>query len=188
MQEPEFEAAVADDAWAFLRANSTGSLRFGQHLRDVRYVMAADGRLILSVMVAMLEPAGLSLFVPGYEEGAMELSVTLEEFEERGAGGAMADRWRVYHGEAPDVQWAIAEIDAARFHDRFVDGEAMVRSNPLVDSEASVCREVNASRTDDLRAACAAVGVDVPNPVLVGIDPLGWDIRATFGIIRIPPL
>ncbi len=188
MQDPEFEAAVADDAWAFLRSNSTGSLQFGQHLRDVRYVIAADGRLILSVMVAMLEPAGLSLFVPGYEDGAMELSVTLGAFEEQGDGGAMADRWRVYHGEPPDVRWAAAEIDAARYHDSFVDGEALVRPNPLVDNEASVCREVNGSRTDDLRDACAALGVDVPNPILVGIDPLGWDIRAAFGIIRIPPL
>src|SRR6185295_5660481 len=102
--------AVIDQAYAFLRGHTTGDLRFDEHLRPLKYVIAPDGRLIAPAMVAMIESVDTVLFVPDCAEGSMELQVTLEPFEDRGAAGADADRWRIYHGEPEDVRWASMHI------------------------------------------------------------------------------
>lgn len=182
----EVDSRVGDDAWAFLRANTTAGIQFGEHLQDACYVLSHGGELILPVMTAMLQAVDVVLHVPAFEEGAMQLHCTLIAFEEGGRGD-LADRWRVYHGEPPDTNWAIAEINAARFHEFFVDGEVLRRENPCSEHEAVTCMEINSQRRDALAEACRDhARVDVREPILVGIDDLGWDVRATFGILRLP--
>ena len=124
------EQQIAERAWAFLRSNTTASLTFGENNIDVSYVIIPDGRLVISAMVAMLQPCNTVMYIPEYAEGCMEMQVSLEQFLESGNEGAFADRWQVYHGEPPDTQWAFVDIDAARFHEMFVDGEALHRVEP----------------------------------------------------------
>ena len=50
-------------------------------------------------MVAMLQAPETVLFVPDAAEDALELLVTLYEFQDRGPDGALTDRWRVHHGD-----------------------------------------------------------------------------------------
>ena len=93
----------------------------------------------------------------------------------------------MYHGDPPDVQWARVEIDAARFHEMFIDGEDLQRENLLKEEESSLCKQLNSAR-DSLSRACRRVaGVEVESPVLVGVDSLGLDVRARFGIVRVEP-
>src|SRR5688572_18821962 len=106
--------STIDQAWAFIRGHTRGELRFDEHVVPKKYVIAPDGRLAAPVMVAMLLSADTVLFVPEFAEGAMELQVTMLQFEERGADAAIADRWRIYHGEPDDVRWAYLNLDAAR--------------------------------------------------------------------------
>jgi hypothetical protein len=177
---------LVDRAHAFLRANTRGELRFDEHLRPVKYIIGADGRLALPVMVAMLETVDTVLFIPAAQDGAMEAQLTLEKFEERGEDGASADRWRIYHGQPDDVRWAYATIDAVRFQGHVIDGQALTRSNSLAADEASLCRRINSNKQDVLRVLCHAIAnVEVAEPVLVGIDPLGFDIRGRFDVHRI---
>jgi hypothetical protein len=178
---------IVDDAHAYLRGHSTADIRFDEHFRPIRYVIGPDGRLVAPVMVAMLQSMDTVLFIPEVEEDAMEVQVTLEPFEEHGPEGRLADRWRIHHGEPPDVNWAHLHIDAARFQSMVLDGDALMRSNPLADDEARICRHMNADHTDDLRNLCRHVaGIGVENPVMVAIDPLGIDVRGRFDVIRIP--
>jgi hypothetical protein len=179
------EQQVLDAAWKFLRCNSTGTLRFGDNLHDVSYVFVNDGSMIIPAMVAMLQPQDLVMYVPEYAEDCIEMHVTLEQFSENGAGGVYADRWQMYHGEPPDVQWAKVAIDAARFHDMFVDGEGLQRENKIAGDEPSLCKELNRDISEVAKACKRIARVEVEVPVVVGVDPLGVDVRARFGIVRL---
>jgi len=181
------ENKAQDDAWAFLRSNSTATLKFGEHTKDVSYVICPDGLLVIPAMVAMLQPSDTLLFVPEYMEDCMEIHVSLSQFTAEGKNGARADRWQVYHGEPPDVQWAMLDIDAARFHEMFIDGDGLCRENPLASEEPAICKELNTNKQDKLRVLCKTkTNVDVTNPTVVGVDALGIDVRAPFGIVRVP--
>ena len=60
------EQEVARVAWAFLRSNSTCTLRFGENMQDMSYVIAPSGELVISAMVAMLQPCDTIMYVPDY--------------------------------------------------------------------------------------------------------------------------
>lgn len=178
---------ILDRALAFLRGHSTADLRFEEHMRPLKYVVAPDGRLVAPVMVAMLQAVDTVLHVPEYAENAMELMVTLEPLDERGADGSATDRWRIYHGEPQDVRWAYMNIDAAKFHSMVIDGAALTVVNPLAADAAKICKRMNAGHVDDLRRMCAHFSnFTLEKPVMVGIDPLGLDVRAAFDVVRVP--
>jgi hypothetical protein len=180
------EQQAEQGAWAFLRSNSTTSISFGDNNIDVSYVIIPDGRLVISAMVAMLQPCDIVMFVPEYADGCMEMHISLEQFFDTGENGVFADRWQIYHGEPPDTQWAFVDIDAARFHDLFVDGEALRQENKLATVERVICKTLNENQ-DVIRQVCTSnTNVEVTDPFVVGVDQLGVDIRAPFGIIRIP--
>ena len=184
--EPFEEAKLIDAAWAFLRGNTTATIKFGEHTNDVSYVVCPNGKLVIPVMIAMLQPCDTIMYVPEYAEDCMEMHVSLRQFIDSGEDGLLSDRWNVYHGDSPDVQWALVDIDAARFHEMFIDGEGLCRQNPLADAEHSLCKQINENK-EVLRTVChAKTNVDVTDPVVVGVDPLGLDIRAPFGIVRVP--
>lgn len=116
----------------------------------------------------------------------MELMVSLEPLEESGPHGHLTDRWRIYHGDPPDVRWAFLSIDAARYEGLIIDGVGLMRANPLAGIEAAICREVNGQRRDLLRAATLRQReIDLENPCLVGVDPGGFDVRGSFGVHRL---
>jgi hypothetical protein len=185
---------VIADACRHLRANLVGILRFDDEALPIRFVVAPDGRLVVSAMVAMLRSGDVSLAIPDEGEESLELMLSLEEFSESGPLAGLADRWRIHHGEPPDVRWAVGGIDAGRFRGYFIDGEAFELSNPLAAEEAAICSEANASLRPQLRAAALAEarrrnrppaewGLDAPT--LVGADPGGFDLRGAYGILRI---
>jgi hypothetical protein len=180
------EKQAANNAWAFLRSNSTASLSFGENNFETSYIIIPDGRLVISAMVAMLQPCDMVMYVPEYADGCMEMHVSLEQFKEDAENGGFADRWQVYHGEPPDTQWAFVDIDAARFHEMFIDGESLLRENALSAFEHTLCKTLN-EHQDVVRKVCTSkTNVEVTNPFVVGVDPLGIDIRAPFGIVRVP--
>lgn len=180
-KDPAVESAID-----FLRGHTRADLRFDGHIESIKYVFAPDGLLVAPVMVAMLSAADTVLFVPDDRQGAMEAMVTLEAFDESGQHGALADRWRIYHGDPPDVRWARMTVDAVRFSGLFIDGEAFHESNPLASGEAALCREVNQRHGASLRRICEERGgMRVEKPVMVGVDSRGLDVRAAFDVLRV---
>jgi hypothetical protein len=66
-----------------------------------------------------------------------------------------------------------------------IDGDALQKPNPLAKDEARICRELN-QKTDMLKTLCERHGtMRVEQPVMVGIDPLGIDLRARFDVVRV---
>lgn len=156
-------------------------------MHDVAYVINRHGVLVIPVMVAMLQPCDIVMFIPEYCDDCMEMHISVQEFKEEGENASLADRWQVYHGLSPDVQWATVEIDAARFHEAFIDGEQLQRENPMFAFEPELCKDLNENHVEHLIEICKKhTNVAVQDPVVVGVDPLGFDIRASFGIIRVP--
>ena len=59
--------------------------------------------------------------------------------------------------------------------------------NTFVDDEPMLCRSINQLGPDAIRALCKArLDLDVEDPVIVAVDPLGVDVRARFDILRLP--
>jgi len=182
MSDPHAERVIAE-----LRGNTTAEMRFEEHLRPIRYVITREGRLAMPAMLAMLKCFDTVLFVPQCYELATEVQVTLEQFEEKGEAGAIADRWRIYHGEPDDLYWATASVDCVRCDAVVVDGEAIDLSNPLAEHEARICKHMNEDHQDDLRLLCKHFGgTEIEQPRMVGVDPRGIDIRARFDVYRVP--
>jgi hypothetical protein len=184
---PTDPAALA--AYATLRAHTHGDLRFDEHVRPIEYVIdPRSGRLVAPLMVAMIRAGDTVLFVPAMRDGAMEVQVTIEPFDEHGPDGACADRWRIHHGDPPDVRWGMLAIDAARHDGHVIDGEALQRPNAIAGVEARLCRWLNTERRAALPALCRRfAGTEVADDALVvAVDPLGLDVRARFDVVRVP--
>ncbi len=151
----------------------------------MRVVILPDGRLAASVMVAMIRAFDTVLLLPDDVPEGLHMEVTLEEFDEHGPHGAAADRWRVYHGDPPDVRWALMTIEAARFESHFVDGSALIRNSTLARDEARLIKTMNADLAV-LRALCQShLPISLEDPRVVGVDPDGLDIRGAFEIHRL---
>ena len=180
------EAEIILGARAFLRANLAGAIGFDGEVRPIKLVVAPDGALVAPVMVAMLRAFDVVVFLPEEGDEAMQLQVTLEEIQDKGEHAALCDRWRIYHGEPEDVRWARISIDAAKFDGRMFDGLALMQPNALAEAEPRICRKVNAEMRELLRKACLAVAeVEIEDPRLVGVDPLGFDVRGRFEVVRL---
>jgi len=182
--------SVVERAHRHLRRTLVGHFRFEGLDEPMKVVVAPDGHLVAPVMVAMLQAFDTVLFLPDDNEDSLQLQVSLEELKEHGPAGHLCDRWQAYHGAPPDVRWALLSIDAAKFEGLFVDGSALVRANPLAGEEARLCREFNGAASGDgaalLQQACnAALPERLENPVLVGVDEWGFDVRGTFRVHRI---
>jgi hypothetical protein len=181
------EQQAAEQAYAHLRGHTRGDLRYEEQFGPVRYVIGPEGRLAAPVAYQMLEAVDTVLFVPGFAEGAMEVQVTPSALDPDGPEGAVADRWRIYHGEPQEARWAWLDPDAARYGKWVIDGEALRRSNPLAADEARLCRQMNQGSRDDLRGVCRHFSLaDVEEPLVVGVDPLGFDVRRRFDVARVP--
>ncbi|MFM7052913.1 MAG: DUF2470 domain-containing protein [Planctomycetota bacterium] len=185
--EPSAEEAFIRDAQQFLRSHLAGTIRFDDEHVAIKVVVAPDGTLVAPVMVAMIRALDVALFLPDEDAESMHLQLTLEEIRDSGDDAALCDRWRIYHGEPEDVRWARLSIDCARFGGNMLDGLALMQPNPLAKDEARLCREANGAKRDALRKAAArAAGMDIEDPRLVGVDPLGFDVRGRFEVHRIP--
>jgi len=180
---PDPKAPTLDEALRSLRAHRAGELLFDEHVRPLKFVAEpSTGRLFAPVMVAMLHASQHVLCLPRDEDDAMRVLVTPEETP---GDTALADRWRIFHGEPDDVRWAILWTDFAKWRNMVCDGDAMLTPNALVEAEPSLCKAANADK-QALRALCErAAGVDVEAPVCVGVDPFGLHIRGRFQVHRI---
>ena len=180
----------AIEGLSFLRAHTAGILRFDGDFIPIKTVITPDGRLVAPVMIAMLRSVDCAFFLPEEpaheDDPVLQLQVELEQFQEDGPDGAHADRWRIYHGDPPDVNWAFLSIDAAKMSGIFISGEALHIPNALAADEAALCRDINGTHAEALRAAAIReTGVDIETPRLVGVDPLGFDVRGRFDVKRI---
>ena len=177
---------IADEAYLWLRSHLEGHLCFDGERRPVKIVLGPDGRIVAPVMVAVLASGDVVLELPDGEPDSMQLSVTPERFIERGEDAALCDRWRIYHGDAPDVNWARLAIDACRHAGYYVDAEAVVVPNALASIEPAACKAINADPARLLKAIPGSSRTMAKDVRVVGIDPDGMDVRRAFDVVRVP--
>ena len=170
----------------WLHGHLSGLIRFDENVLPIQVVIDKEGRLVAPVMVAMLTAGETVLYLPDEDDSSLHVMVTLEQFEETGPDGHLADRWRIYHGEPDDVRWAIMHIEAARLDGVFYDGDGLLVPNLLGGVEASICRWANENLVDGIRTACLREReIEIKEPRLVGVDQLGFDVRGRFEVVRL---
>jgi hypothetical protein len=180
------EATLLLEASRTLRLWTQGDLRHDELTTPIRFAPASDGRLIASVTPNMLQAADCALALPDEHAPAMELAITLEEFEALGGAEANSDRWRIYHGEPPHSRWAMIEFDVIRFQNTILDGPSLKKPNPLASMEPRLCGLLNREHRDEVRSVMQhELNLEPDDPRVVGIDPLGLDIRNRFSVVRI---
>ena len=180
-------AALIEEACTLLQGWYRGDLRFDDNIVPCRFVRTDEGRLVAPVMVAALHTADTVLMIPDEHAPVLELLLSLAPFEESGPDGRWADRWRIYHGEEEDINWAFLDIDMGRMSGIVMDGDSLLRANPLAEEEPGLCRAINELGPDALQRICRnRLEQDVEAPLGVGVDPDGLDIRAAFDVLRVP--
>ena len=105
--EPFDEQQISDVAWAFLRSNTTATLKFGEHSQNVSYVICPMGELVIPAMVAMLQPCDTIMFVPEYCENCMEMHVSLRQFNEEGEDDVICQPYEVLNWHLSFLDWTI---------------------------------------------------------------------------------
>ncbi len=168
-----------------LHEHSTATIRFGSDVTEsIRYTFDESGHLIAALSRELVSACDALLFIPDQSDTTLEVMVTPEEID---ADSAAADRWKIYHRDSDGRAFARLYIEAAKYGEHIIDGESVTAPNPLATDEPRLCKMMNQEHRDDLRPLCAASAkVDVGDPVMVGVDAFGFDIRARFGIVRVP--
>ena len=167
-----------------LRRHHAGVLAFGERVSPVRFILdGRDGRLVMPIEPIAAEALEHVLFAPDQAEPELEILLTprpLEsEFDEA------LDRWAAYHGRTTERRWVRCDLETLRAGGWVYDGEAVMAANQLRGDEATLVKLLN-KEEKTLAAACRAhAGVDVAEPLAVGVDPDGVDVRARFGIVRL---
>ncbi len=187
MAEPS-EDPNADDvellrARQFLRGHTTGVICFAEHIRPVFYVLDASGHPVCPVSAAMMLAGDTVLRVPDESSEAMSILVTLEDIPLNSAEG---DRWRIYHSAPEETYFARLYLEAAKYRGFVIDGDALAQPNLLDDLEPAVCKALNNLSRDRLIALAKRVArAEMTNPLVVGVDHLGIDMRGAFGVTRL---
>ncbi|MBX3359126.1 MAG: hypothetical protein KF745_11955 [Phycisphaeraceae bacterium] len=177
----------ADDAIREIRRHHEGVLIFDGHAAPVRYVVCGrSGALILACEPVALHATDHILSIPDESDGALAVMLQLDPIDPRsGPAAESCDRWLIYHGHTTLKGWAAGRILGAKSRTDVFDGEDLTRPSPLHAHERDLLRGINADPSS-LRTACRrAAGIDVPDPVAVGVDPMGIDVRARFGVVRL---
>ncbi|MSR33875.1 MAG: hypothetical protein EXS12_03620 [Phycisphaerales bacterium] len=180
MQEVSIDAAIE-----FLHGHLCGFLKFDGERVGLKFIVASDGTLVMPVMEAMLLAMETVLELPNDDDDSMHLIVTLSRQSETGTFAQWCDRWRAYHGEPEDVRWATVAIDSGRLAGWFLDDQAMMKTNALAAEESALLKQFNAKPRVLLKSLCVTNKVDCDDPIAVGVDAGGIDIRRKHDVARL---
>jgi hypothetical protein len=141
------------------------------------------GELVLGAEQPILDAAELTIGLP---DDTFDADATLLVRHRPAGEDAWTDRHMAYHPEARATRFARAVIDSVKLRSgRVIDADRLALTNPLLDVEPALCKRLNADR-DALRELCRLMaGVEPDEPVAVGVDRYGIDVRARFGIVRV---
>jgi hypothetical protein len=175
-----------DGALEHLQSHRYGVLLADGLAHEIRFIVdGATGELVFPVDRGMLEAEELVLFIPrDLPAGDHELQLLLSAREIDGNAG-LGDRWTAYHGAPEKPLFASCEIAAGKFDGAVIEVDELVCVNAVRGAEGRMLTKANTDKAR-LRGVCArATGVDVQNPVAVGADQYGVELRAAFGIVRL---
>lgn len=151
---------------------------------DCRFVVdGTSGELVLGAEQGVLDAGELVLCLP---DESFDADATLLVHHRPADEDRWTDRHLAYHPDARPPRWARAAVDSVKLRSgAVVAGDRLGLPNPLIGAEPSLCKRLNADRAA-LRTLCRLLaGVEPEDPVAVGVDRLGIDVRARFGVVRV---
>ncbi len=174
------ESIALETARDVLARNREGALLIDGSPFDVRFIDdPATGDLIAPLPREATETTDLTMFVPEESFEALQLLVTASPIAEC----SLTDRWCAYHHAPNHPVWCRVTIDSGK-HERWVFmGEALGRPNPIADDEAALCRMLNEDKPTLASVVERVVGVEIPDPVCVGVNERGLYIRGKFSVV-----
>lgn len=185
-------ADPSPDGLRLLRRYREATLQFHERRAEVRFVIDnPTGALVMPVEPGFAAASELTLHLPDEVTLHLQLAVTPSQID-RPESRESVDRWHAYHAAAgtlpPGRLWLICEIEAGKRPDSPTDvygPEVLMQPNPLRSTEPRLVKLIN-SRRDRLARLCRKhAAAEVQDPLCVGVDPLGLDVRARFGVIRV---
>ncbi len=192
---PPHERDDSRDGHRLLRRYHEATLQYHERRAEVRYVIdGAVGDLVLPTDPGFAGEVGgrdAVLHLPDESQIDLQLSVTAEPMS-RPESEEAVDRWHAYHaasGMLPGARvWLRCRIDggkAPRMAGEVYSGESLMRANPFCRGEFGLVKQLNADRAALARLCRARARVEIADPLCVGVDPFGLDVRARFGIVRV---
>lgn len=194
MPDRPLDDILADDRNAGIRAlrrHHRATLQHHERVSEVKFVLeAATGQVVMPVEpgFASDDINSLLLWLPAESDWDMQAVVNPRPIERPEASEAV-DRWKAYHGLTSLAIWVRGEIEGIKTEAAVFLIEDVQVPNPLGREEYGLIRRANADRVA-LAAACKLHAATlVIDPLCVGADPYGIDVRARFGIVRLefPP-
>ncbi len=176
-------AAPGPDVLRAFRQFKNGLLVDEELRTKVRFVLdPRSGMLVLPLTGAPVSEA-LTLQVPDEMVESMQLLLEVSELDP--SREDLCDRWRIYHGNPESTRWFVLRPDSVKWEGRVYDGSEITQPSIIGGAEGRLCKKANADRAK-LGDMCRRLVRTVPaEPMVVGVDADGLDLRARFGIIRI---
>ncbi|MCC6322092.1 MAG: hypothetical protein IT438_11735 [Phycisphaerales bacterium] len=191
-----FDPDLPPDGLRLLRRYHEATVQFHERRAEVRFIVdAASGAIVFPAEPGFVSATELVIHLP--DEVTRHLQLAIEPAAiARPEAEECVDRWHAYHaaartgsgGERTAWAWLRCEITGAKRPDApgdVYDREALMRPNPLRKAEPRLVKHVNTSRDRLGWLARRHARVEVSDPLCVGVDPHGLDIRARFGIVRV---
>ncbi len=141
--------------------------------------LAADGPDAIDDSLA----DSLPFMIPDEGEHGLQLLCSIADLDPR--THESPDRHLIYHGPSNQRRWGLLRVESARIANRVFDPQFLIAPNPLRSAEPALCKRANGRKDDLLQLAKARLGNALDRAVMVGVDPLGIDLRTTFGVGRI---
>ena len=172
-------------ATRLLKGHTQGTLLADSAPYDsVRYIVdPRTGSLVLTVEEATLDSEDVVLVIPEDRFDApmrvsLDLSTAIDE--------EPCDRFLAYHLHQPCSIWARGKINFAKLESGEVVGtDELETPNPLIDALAGLCKKLNSDRKALGEVCKLLTKAKVDEPLAVGIDPIGMDVRTKFGVLRV---
>lgn len=180
------DAPAHERALLLMREHHQGVLNADGQIDRVKFIIdGATGALVLPSPPGIGDAEELVLFVPEEQPDmgpALQLLLTGRTLE---PDSEPADRWRAYFGTPRQTKWLTCEIEGGKLEGEVIEPELLRVPNTLRAQEARLCKRLNADKAALASLCQRSVGVTVPDPLAVGVDPTGIDIRARFGVIHV---
>ncbi|MHA7814143.1 MAG: hypothetical protein ACX94C_12240 [Phycisphaerales bacterium] len=170
-------------ARSLLRAHTKATMLCDGTPYQVAYIIdPGSGSLVLCTEREMNGADDCVLAIPEDTFSCpMRVNITIEDMAE----GHESDRYMAYHMRQDRPNWSRGVISFAKIDSGGVaDGEALMKPNPLLDAIPHLCKRLNADPKALRELGRLLTKVEIENPVAVGVDEEGCDIRAEFGVVR----
>ena len=173
-----------DRAIRLLRGHTTGTLLADSTPYDVRYIVdPVTGSLVLTADEAMFDADDVVLVLPEDRFDApirvsLDLSTNIDE--------EPCDRFLAYHLHQPSSIWTRGLINFAKLESgEVVSDEQLQIPNGIVKQLPSLCKKLNSDRKALAEICNLLTRASIEEPTAVGVDPIGFDVRGRFGVLRV---